>query len=214
MSPTTTTTPPTTAPADEDLAEQALPGHGIPSQDPSLAAQVPLAAALGQVRHQLPGVRTGGAGDERAAPAGPGGAARPGRTGASPRQTSAHQDGDAVADLSRWPPDLARAAVDPGPWVQRPSRCCVRAAARRVDRHLRLSEAHASHDARSRIPKIAFHARCGRAKCRSGVIQPTKPESGIVKCIKAGIQKSARPHDALMTPSLLRVERKMRVQRG
>jgi len=36
-------TPPTnTRPADEDLAEQARPGHGIPSQDPSPAAQVPL----------------------------------------------------------------------------------------------------------------------------------------------------------------------------
>lgn len=30
------------APADEDLAEQARPGHGIPSQDPSHAAQMPL----------------------------------------------------------------------------------------------------------------------------------------------------------------------------
>lgn len=29
-------------PADEDLAEQARPGHGIPSQDPDPAAQVPL----------------------------------------------------------------------------------------------------------------------------------------------------------------------------
>jgi hypothetical protein len=27
---------------DEDLAEQAVPGHGIPSQDPDPAAQVPL----------------------------------------------------------------------------------------------------------------------------------------------------------------------------
>ena len=36
------TTPPNTAPVDEDLAEQARPGHGIPSQDPSLAAQIPL----------------------------------------------------------------------------------------------------------------------------------------------------------------------------
>lgn len=35
-------TPPTTAPVDEDLAEQARPGHGIPSQDPSPAAQMPL----------------------------------------------------------------------------------------------------------------------------------------------------------------------------
>lgn len=30
------------APHDEDLAEQARPGHGIPSQDPNPAAQVPL----------------------------------------------------------------------------------------------------------------------------------------------------------------------------
>lgn len=29
-------------PVDEDLAEQARPGHGIPSQDPSPAAQFPL----------------------------------------------------------------------------------------------------------------------------------------------------------------------------
>ena len=31
-----------TAAADQDLAEQARPGHGVPSQDPSPAAQVPL----------------------------------------------------------------------------------------------------------------------------------------------------------------------------
>lgn len=36
------TPPSSTAPADEDLAEQAIPGHGIPSQDPDLAAQMPL----------------------------------------------------------------------------------------------------------------------------------------------------------------------------
>ena len=35
-------TPSTTAPADEDLAEQARPGHGIPSQDPDPAAQTQL----------------------------------------------------------------------------------------------------------------------------------------------------------------------------
>ena len=29
-------------PVDPDLAEQAIPGHGVPSQDPSLAAQVAL----------------------------------------------------------------------------------------------------------------------------------------------------------------------------
>ena len=37
------TTPPfNTIPVDEDLAEQALPGHGIPSQDPVAAALVGL----------------------------------------------------------------------------------------------------------------------------------------------------------------------------
>ena len=36
------TTPLKTAPADEDLAEQAHPNHGIPSQDPEAAAQFPL----------------------------------------------------------------------------------------------------------------------------------------------------------------------------
>jgi hypothetical protein len=34
--------PSSAATADADLAEQARPGHGIPSQDPSPAAQVPL----------------------------------------------------------------------------------------------------------------------------------------------------------------------------
>ena len=33
---------PNAASADEDLAEQARPGHGIPSQDPDPAAQMPL----------------------------------------------------------------------------------------------------------------------------------------------------------------------------
>jgi hypothetical protein len=31
-----------TTPIDEDLAEQAIPGHGVPSQDPDPAAQSPL----------------------------------------------------------------------------------------------------------------------------------------------------------------------------
>lgn len=38
----TTLHPPPAAPADPDLAAQAQPGHGIPSQDPDPAAQVPL----------------------------------------------------------------------------------------------------------------------------------------------------------------------------
>lgn len=33
------TTPPNTEPVDEDMVEQAKPGHGIPSQDPNAAAQ-------------------------------------------------------------------------------------------------------------------------------------------------------------------------------
>jgi non-heme chloroperoxidase len=37
------TSPWNPAPADEDLVEQARPGHGIPSQDPSPAAQFSLA---------------------------------------------------------------------------------------------------------------------------------------------------------------------------
>lgn len=36
------TTPPITAPVDEDLVEQAHAGHGVPSQDPASAAQFPL----------------------------------------------------------------------------------------------------------------------------------------------------------------------------
>ncbi len=36
------TTPPNVAPADEDLVEQAHPGHGVPSQDPASTAQFPL----------------------------------------------------------------------------------------------------------------------------------------------------------------------------
>ncbi len=30
------------APLDEDLVDQAIPGHGVPSQDPDAAAQLPL----------------------------------------------------------------------------------------------------------------------------------------------------------------------------
>lgn len=37
-----TATAATTLPVDQDLAEQAVPGHGIPSQDPDPAAQVML----------------------------------------------------------------------------------------------------------------------------------------------------------------------------
>lgn len=36
------------APVDEDLAEQARPGHGIPSQDPDPAAQQPMESGEGQ----------------------------------------------------------------------------------------------------------------------------------------------------------------------
>ena len=37
-----TTPPKGVKPVDPDLAEQAVPGHGVPSQDPNLAAQVAL----------------------------------------------------------------------------------------------------------------------------------------------------------------------------
>jgi non-heme chloroperoxidase len=40
--PPTIIAPTHTAPVDEDLAEQAVPGHGVPSQDPDPAAQIPL----------------------------------------------------------------------------------------------------------------------------------------------------------------------------
>ncbi|MGC1174181.1 bacteriocin [Polaromonas sp.] len=43
--PLTTTRPPDAEPVDKDLAEQARPGHGVPSQDPEPAAQTPLTAA-------------------------------------------------------------------------------------------------------------------------------------------------------------------------
>ncbi len=36
------TSPSHNAPRDEDLAEQARPGHGVPSQDPDPAAQLPM----------------------------------------------------------------------------------------------------------------------------------------------------------------------------
>ena len=47
MSPTTAPTarPLDVEPVDKDLAEQALPGHGIPSQDTDPAAQIPISAA-------------------------------------------------------------------------------------------------------------------------------------------------------------------------
>jgi len=50
--------PSTSAPVDEDLAEQARPGHGIPSQDPSPAAQKPLEP--GEAEREAQSVLTGG----------------------------------------------------------------------------------------------------------------------------------------------------------
>jgi len=44
-SPTPANRPLDVEPVDKDLAEQALPGHGIPSQDPEPAAQIPISAA-------------------------------------------------------------------------------------------------------------------------------------------------------------------------
>ncbi len=45
-------------PADKDLAEQARTGHGIPSQDPSAAAQLPLEP--GEAEREANSVLTGG----------------------------------------------------------------------------------------------------------------------------------------------------------
>ena len=50
--------PPTSAALDEDLAEQARPGHGIPSQDPDPAAQMPLAP--GEAEREANSVLAGG----------------------------------------------------------------------------------------------------------------------------------------------------------
>jgi pimeloyl-ACP methyl ester carboxylesterase len=53
-----TTSPSTIVDADEDLAEQALPGHGIPSQDPDPSAQVALEPA--EAQREVHSVLTGG----------------------------------------------------------------------------------------------------------------------------------------------------------
>lgn len=50
--------PSTAAVIDEDLAEQALPGHGIPSQDPNPAAQLPLQP--GEAEREVNSVLAGG----------------------------------------------------------------------------------------------------------------------------------------------------------
>lgn len=46
------------APHDEDLAEQARPGHGVPSQDPNPAAQMPMEPA--EAEREAKSVLTGG----------------------------------------------------------------------------------------------------------------------------------------------------------
>jgi hypothetical protein len=50
--------PPSAAARDEDLAEQARPGHGIPSQDPDPAAQVALEPE--EAEREAKSVMTGG----------------------------------------------------------------------------------------------------------------------------------------------------------
>jgi hypothetical protein len=50
--------PSKTAPIDEDLAEQARSGHGIPSQDPDTAAQLPLEP--GEAEREADSVLAGG----------------------------------------------------------------------------------------------------------------------------------------------------------
>ena len=53
-----TTLPSNSAPLDQDLAEQARPGHGIPSQDPDPAAQVALEPE--EAEREAKSVMTGG----------------------------------------------------------------------------------------------------------------------------------------------------------
>ena len=52
------TLPSHTAPLDEDLAEQARPGHGVPSQDPDPAAQIALGPE--EAEREAKSVLTGG----------------------------------------------------------------------------------------------------------------------------------------------------------
>lgn len=53
-----TTTRSSSEPVDQDLAEQARPGHGVPSQDPDPAAQFPQDPAA--LRDEVQSVMTGG----------------------------------------------------------------------------------------------------------------------------------------------------------
>lgn len=53
-----TTLPTQAAASDEDLVEQALPGHGVPSQDPNPAAQVALTPK--EAEREVRSVVTGG----------------------------------------------------------------------------------------------------------------------------------------------------------
>ena len=52
------TLPSQAAPHDQDLAEQARPGHGVPSQDPNPAAQIPLKPE--EAEREAKSVLTGG----------------------------------------------------------------------------------------------------------------------------------------------------------
>lgn len=56
---TSETLPSHTARRDEDLSEQARPGHGVPSQDPNPAAQIPLDPE--EAEREAKSVLTGGA---------------------------------------------------------------------------------------------------------------------------------------------------------
>lgn len=53
-----TTLPPNTSASDKDLAEQARPGHGVPSQDPDPAAQIALEPE--EAEREAQSVMTGG----------------------------------------------------------------------------------------------------------------------------------------------------------
>ena len=88
--------------------------HGTHEQfDSEFKTDLDLEAALGQVRHELSGVRVGGTGHGHPAPDGSARSARSRRTRQAPSQAAPPQDGDAGVDLpSRpahraWPPHRA-----------------------------------------------------------------------------------------------------------
>ena len=95
MIPPTTPSTAVTAPVDEDLAEQARPGYGIPSQDPRTGAQTALEPE--DAEREAHSALTGGgiAGALGGAAAG---------TMVSPDEPLANAvEGDHLAQSARWP---------------------------------------------------------------------------------------------------------------